>query len=117
MHDLNINSINYSKTLCHALGEVHGAVLASGAAKGDLEMVAAIAFVLLNRLADKRLSRFKKRLYRLRELGKEVNHWLVTPRVAAQGFIPERVRHRPAIKDKTTAIPDRIVRNSSLEGE
>ena len=60
MHDLNLNSIYYSKMLCHALGEVHGAVLTSGAAEGDLKMVAAIALVLLDRLADKRLGRFKE---------------------------------------------------------
>ena len=79
MHDLNINSINYSKMLCHALGEVHGAVLASGAAEGNLKMVAAIAFVLFDRLADKRLGRFKERLDRLRESGEEVNYGFVTP--------------------------------------
>ena len=73
MHDLNLNSIYYSKMLSHALGEVHGAVLASGASEGDLEMVAAIALVLPDRLANKRLGRFKERLDRLRESGEEVN--------------------------------------------
>ena len=117
MHDLNLNSIYYSKMLCHALGEVHGAVLPTSAAEGHLKMVAAITFVLLNRLADKRLGRFKERLYRLRESGKEVSHGLVPPRVAAQGFIPERIRHRPAVKHKASSIPGRIVRDSALEGE
>lgn len=113
MHDLNLNSIYYSKMLSHALGEVHGAVLTSGASEGDLKMVAAIALVLFDRLADKRLGRFKERLDGLREAGKEVSHGLATPCVAAQGFIPERIRHRPTVKHKATralATASRLIR-------
>ena len=117
MRDRDFNIGYIDEVCCDTLGEVHGAVLASGASEGDLEMIAAIAFVLLDRLADKRLGRFKERLDGLREAGKEVSHGLVTPCVAAQGFIPERIRHRPAVKDKATAIPGRIVRDSALEGE
>lgn len=83
MHDLNLNSIYYSKMLCHALGEIHGTVLPSRATEGDLKMVAAVALVLLDRLAGKRLCRFKKRLYRLWKTGEKVADGLVAPRVAA----------------------------------
>ena len=117
MHNLDLDSVYYSKTLCHALSEVHGAVLASGAAEGDLKIVAAIALVLLDGLADRRLCRPKERLDRLRESGEKVHHRLITSRVAAQGFIPERIRHRSAVKDKATAVPGRIFRNSAFEGE
>lgn len=81
--DFNVNTTNARQSLRHALGEVHGTVLASGAAEGDLKMVAAIAPVLLDRLADKRLGRLKERLDRPWETGEEVTDGLVAPRVAA----------------------------------
>jgi len=33
---------------CHTLGEIYGAVLPAGAAKGDLKMVTAIMFVFFD---------------------------------------------------------------------
>ena len=47
MGDFNFNAINARQSLRHALGEVHGAVLASGAAEIDLKMITAIPLVLL----------------------------------------------------------------------
>ena len=80
-------------------------------------MVTAIALVLFDRLADKRLGRLKERLDRPRESGEEVTDGLVTSGVVAQSLVPERIRHRPAVKHKDTTIPGRIVRDSSFERE
>lgn len=102
--DFNVSTINARQSLRHALGEIHGAVLArplaaaarltpcgvratrplrggriSGAAEGHLKMVAAIALVLFDRLADKRLARLKERLDGLRETSEEVADGLVAP--------------------------------------
>ena len=47
MHNLNLNSVYYSKPLCHTLCEVHGTMLTASAAESDLKMVTAILLVLL----------------------------------------------------------------------
>lgn len=47
MHNLDLDSVYYSKPLCHTLCEVHGTMLAAGAAESDLKMVTTILLVLL----------------------------------------------------------------------
>ena len=83
MRHFNFHTINTAQPLRHALGEVDGAVLASGATEGDLEIVAPIMLVFFDRLANKSLRSIKKDIHLLRELGEEIGDRLVAPRVAA----------------------------------
>ena len=117
MRHFDFHSIYARQPFCHALGEVNGAVLPAGAAKGDLKMVAAIMFVFFDGLADKRLRCIKKGIHLVRKLGKEIGNWLVASGVTAQGFVPERIGHCPTIEHKAPAIAGRVGRQAFFERE
>ena len=110
MRHFNFHTINIAKPLRHALGKVDGSVLASGTSECDLEVIASITFVFFNRLADKYLRSIKKDIHLLREPSEEIDDRLVVSGVTAQGFVPERIGHCPAVEHKAPAVAGRIVR-------
>ena len=117
MRHFNFHAINTAQPLRQALGEVDGSMLAASTSKCDLKMVAPITFVFFDRLANKSLGSIKKDIHLLRELGEEIGDRLVASGVTAQGFVPERIGHCPAVEHKAPAVANRIVRQPSLERE
>ena len=108
---------NPCQPLGHTFCEIHGAVLAAGAAEGDLKMIAAIFEIFVNRLADERFCRAEKAINLVFVAIEEVADWLVAAGVAAQRFVPIRIRHRPAVKHIATAVACFVLRQPALERE
>ena len=63
MRHLHLHTINPCQSLGHALGEVHGTVLTSSAAEGDLKVVAAVFEIFADRLADERCRRAEEAIH------------------------------------------------------
>ena len=117
MQHLNLHAISSYQPLGHALGEVHGAVLArplaapsgfalraqatrplrggriSRAAEGDLKGVAAVFEIFVDRLADKRFRRAEKAIHLVFVVGEEISNGLVATRVAASTFSNQQLEN------------------------
>ena len=114
---LNLHSFNPLQPLGHALGEVHGAVLASRTAEGDLKVVAAVVEIFVDRLADERFRRAEEAIHLVPVTVEEIGNGLVAPGVAAQRFVPVRIRHRPAVEHKAPSIAGLVLRQPALVRE
>ena len=93
MVHLNLHAINPCQPLGHALGEVHGTVLTSRAAEGDLKVVAAVFEIFVDRLADKRFRRAEKAIHLVFVVGEEISNGLVATRVAASTFSNQQLEN------------------------
>ena len=104
MCDLDLDAVGTNQALGEAFGEVDGPVVPPVATKGDLQEVAPILEIHLDRLAYKRLSRIKETVHlRLVPL-KKINHRLVESGITAQGRVIVWVGHQPAVKDEPTPV-------------
>ena len=115
MDQLNLNAISSCQPLGHALGEVHGTVLSSRAAEGDLKVVAAGSEIFVDRLADERFRRAEEAIHLVFVAGEEIGNGLVAARAAAQRFVPVRIRHRPAVEHEAAAVAGLVLRQPALE--
>ena len=124
MRHLNLHSINPCQPLGHALGEVHGTVLPSRAAEGDLKVLAAgVKCCQCGNVANSNVANCQ---YSMRPC---ILHWklelttgnistlatLSAPGIAAQRFIPVRIRHRPAVEDEAPFVAGLVLRQPALE--
>ena len=117
MYHLNLNAISSCQLFGHAFSEVHGTVLASCATEGDLKVVAAVFEIFIDRLADERFRRVEEAIHLFSVTVEEVTDGLVASGVAAQRFVPVRIRHRPTVKHKTTSVAGLVLRQPALERE
>ena len=114
MRHLNLDALGSCQPLGHALGEVHGTVLASRAAEGDLKMIAAGCEIFADRLADERFRRAEEAINLVFVVVEEIGNGLVAARAAAQRFVPVRIRHRPAIEHEATSVAGLVLRQPAL---
>ena len=112
--DLDMDAVNAAQPLGHSLCEIDGAVLPAGASEGNLEMLASVTPVFLDRLADKGLRRVEKAVYLAGEAGEEIGDWLVPPGATAQGRLPVRIGHRPAVEHKAASVAGPVLRQPAL---
>ena len=117
MRHLKLDAISSCQPLGHALGEVHGTVLASRAAEGDLKVVAAGGEIFVDRLADERFRRAEEAIHFVLVAVEEFGNGLVAAGVAAQRFVPVRIRHRPAVKHETSPVAGLVLRQPALVRE
>ena len=117
MLHLNLYPFNSRQPLGHALGEVDRAVLTSRAAEGDLKVVAAVGEIFVDRLANERFRRAKEAIHLVFEAVEEVANRLVAAGVAAQRFVPVRIRHRPAVEHKAPSVAGLVLRQPALVRE
>ena len=117
MRHFNLNAISSCQTLGHALGEVHGTVLASCAAEGDLKVVASGSEIFVDRLADERFRRAEEAIHLFPVVVEEFGNGLVAAGVAAQRFVPVRIRHRPTVKHEATPVAGLVLRQPALVRE
>ena len=91
MRHLNLHAISSCRPLGHALGEVHGTVLTSRVAEGDLKVLAAVFEIFVDRLADERFRRAEKAIHLAFVVGEEIGNGLVAARVPASTFSNQRL--------------------------
>ena len=117
MAHLNLDTISSCQTFGQTFGEVHGAVLASCATEGDLKVVAAVFEIFIDRLADERFRRAEEKIHLVFVAVEEFGNGLVAASVAAQRFVPVRIRHCSAIEHEATSVAGLVLRQPALVRE